>query len=90
MQEDRLLPKLNCDFIRLLEQKGMQVANYRPPGAPPLAFDEEFGGKIPRVMVDSVEPFPADIPQTVPLNRIVETIVSRNQTNRVLLREWLE
>jgi hypothetical protein len=78
--EDRHLPKLNCDFLQLLQQKGLALAGYAPPGSPLPAFDEVFGKKIPRVMIDTVEPFPADIPPTIPLNKIVDIIIKNNYT----------
>jgi len=85
--EDRHLPKLNCDFIQLLEQKGMAIGEYAPPGSPPPTFDEIFGKKAPRVMIDTVEPFPADTPPTIPLNKIVEIIAKNSYTIPIRLEQ---
>jgi hypothetical protein len=73
--EDRTLPKLNCEWFQLLQQKGTVLLGYSPPGAAPAKYDEVFSGKVPSVMIETVEPFPADVGPTVPLNEIVGTIL---------------
>jgi hypothetical protein len=81
--EDRLMPKSNCDFFQLLEEKGIHIAGYAPDPKRKPKFDEVYGGKVPQVMIETVMDFPADIPPLEPFDHIVERLANSSMDMRL-------
>lgn len=78
--DDRALNKENCDFFALLEQKALAIAGASAPGSPPPKFDDVYHDKTPTVKFHTVQPFPADVPGTIPVGEMIRAFIASNYT----------
>jgi hypothetical protein len=42
---DGQIPRLNCEYLHMMDEKGIMQSGYSVPGEPPPRFDEVFGGR---------------------------------------------
>jgi hypothetical protein len=89
--EDKLVPRLNCEFVSMLEQKGMNVAGYAPPGSPRPMFDQVFAHGV-RVRAESVEPLSSEVGELVGIKEILRRVIEAtgNQTQVDMVGKWLD
>jgi hypothetical protein len=89
--EDKLVPRLNCEYVSMLEQKGTMVAGYSPPGSPRPMFDQIFAHGA-RVRAESVEPMSSEVGELVDIREIIRFVVEANgnQTQVDKMNRWSE
>ena len=42
---DGQIPRLNCEYLHMMDEKGIMQSGYTVPGEPPPRWDEVFGGR---------------------------------------------
>jgi hypothetical protein len=53
---DGQIPRLNCDYLHLMDEKGIMLSGYSVPGEPAPRWDEVYGGKAVTAKVLKTEP----------------------------------
>ena len=53
---DGQIPRLNCEYLHMMDEKGIMLSGYSVPGEPAPRWDEVYGGKTVTAKVLKAEP----------------------------------